>query len=100
MSCCPHISYDEEGFEKETVGKFWDGLQAAVDKFLGRSILSSPATLVTIQLIAPTPLASMWPIDSNFHNLPIALAIALAPMPQLIVHGLMDVPHTSSCLGF
>lgn len=29
------LGYDEEGFEKETVGKFWDGLQAAVDEFLG-----------------------------------------------------------------
>jgi len=29
------LGYDEEGFEKETVGKFWDGLQAAVDEFMG-----------------------------------------------------------------
>jgi hypothetical protein len=29
------LGYDEEGFEKETVGKFWDGLQVAVDEFLG-----------------------------------------------------------------
>jgi hypothetical protein len=29
------LGYDEEGFEKETVRKFWDGLQAAVDEFLG-----------------------------------------------------------------
>jgi hypothetical protein len=29
------LGYDEEGFEKETVGKFWNGLQAAVDEFLG-----------------------------------------------------------------
>jgi len=29
------LGYDEEGFEKETVGKFWDGLQAAVGEFLG-----------------------------------------------------------------
>jgi hypothetical protein len=32
------LGYDEEGFEKETVSKFWDGLQAAVDEFLGRVI--------------------------------------------------------------
>lgn len=29
------LGYDEEGFEKETIGKFWDGLQAAVGEFLG-----------------------------------------------------------------
>ena len=29
------LGYDEEGLEKETVGKFWDGLQAAVEEFLG-----------------------------------------------------------------
>lgn len=29
------LGYDEEGFEKETVSKFWNGLQAAVDEFLG-----------------------------------------------------------------
>jgi len=29
------LGYDEEGFEKETVGKFWNGLQAAVGEFLG-----------------------------------------------------------------
>lgn len=29
------LGYDEEGFEKETVGKFWDGLQPAVEEFLG-----------------------------------------------------------------
>ena len=29
------LGYDEESFEKETVGKFWDGLQAAVGEFLG-----------------------------------------------------------------
>ena len=29
------LGYDEEGFEKEAMGKFWDGLQAAVDEFLG-----------------------------------------------------------------
>ena len=29
------LGYDEEGFEKETVNKFWDGLQAAVGEFLG-----------------------------------------------------------------
>ncbi|KAF9654197.1 hypothetical protein BDM02DRAFT_3086110 [Thelephora ganbajun] len=29
------LGYDEEGFEKETVSKFWDGLQAAVNEFLG-----------------------------------------------------------------
>ena len=29
------LGYDEEGFEKETIGRFWDDLQAAVDEFLG-----------------------------------------------------------------
>lgn len=29
------LGYDEQGFEKETVDKFWAGLQAAVDEFLG-----------------------------------------------------------------
>lgn len=29
------LGYDEEGFEKETVNKFWNGLQAAVEEFLG-----------------------------------------------------------------
>ena len=28
------LGYDEEGFEKETIGKYWDGVQAAVDEFL------------------------------------------------------------------
>jgi hypothetical protein len=29
------LGYDEQGFEKETINKFWIGLQAAVDEFLG-----------------------------------------------------------------
>lgn len=29
------LGYDEEGFEKETINEFWDGLQAAVSEFLG-----------------------------------------------------------------
>jgi len=29
------LGYDEEGFEKETVSRFWGGLQSAVDEFLG-----------------------------------------------------------------
>jgi hypothetical protein len=29
------LGYDEEGFEKETIGKYWNGVQAAVDEFLG-----------------------------------------------------------------
>jgi len=29
------LGYDEEGFEKETVDKFWGGLEAAVGEFLG-----------------------------------------------------------------
>lgn len=29
------LGYDEEGFEKETVSKFWNGLESAVDEFLG-----------------------------------------------------------------
>ena len=29
------LGYDQEGFEKETVDKFWAGLQAAVSEFLG-----------------------------------------------------------------
>ena len=57
--------------------------------------------LRTVQLIAPTP----FPLYvADRFQLPqltlIALAIALASMPQLIVHCLMDVHHASSCLGF
>jgi hypothetical protein len=29
------LGYDEEGFEKQTVDEFWEGLRAAVDEFLG-----------------------------------------------------------------
>lgn len=29
------LGYDEEGFEKETISKFWSGLEAAVGEFLG-----------------------------------------------------------------
>lgn len=29
------LGYDEEGFEKETINKFWNELQPAVDEFLG-----------------------------------------------------------------